>query len=60
MTYRNGDEEQKQKLSTQFESHTKQKEKVRSMKEDSKRLAKEPNSKYVCANFDLQQVLEPC
>lgn len=56
MSYKNGDEECKQKLKSEYESHITRKEKVRQMKEESKKKAQETNSKVGCAVFDLQQV----
>lgn len=56
-TYWKGDDEAKRKLKSKFEKHSAEKNKVREIKQKHKAKALEKDSKFVCASFDLQQVI---
>lgn len=56
VSYREGNEESKQRLLAKYNAHIAEKEKVREIKTACKLLAKE-NEKIVSAIFDLQQVI---
>ena len=55
-TYRNGNQEEKEQLQERFDRHVREKTLVREKKEVMKRKALS-DERFVCVNFDLQQVL---
>ena len=55
-TYRNGSQEEKEQLQERFDRHVQEKTLVREKKEEMKRKALS-DERFVCVNFDLQQVL---
>ena len=56
MSYRSGNDEEKQRLQGQYERHISEKEKVRIIKENMKKRS-EMEGSFLAACFDLQQVL---
>lgn len=56
-TYWKGDEETKVKLKLKFEKHIAEKNKVREIKQNHKFRALRKDNGFVCASFDLQQVI---
>ena len=56
-TYHQGDEKEKLDLKDRYAKHTAEKEKVRLIKQACKEKAIEEPLKYLCASFDLQQVI---
>lgn len=56
MTYREGNDETKEKLQSKYEKHISEKEKVKKIKDECKEKSKSDKS-ALTASFDLQQVI---